>query len=383
MAVAFACLLFCPLLDGAAAMRIITRSSIQRRTFLSGGVAAAAATMWHGKGAVAEPPAPGSLGARVEELKMLGTRVEQSGKVEVPEFWAGRLQGQPPPTPKIVLRGDDVPPFVILPGFGNDQVDYVTPNGLTEEVGLAAALERRGISSISVVPIKRADWLNVARGLTDLSFVAGNAQPEGPAFSWYVIAAKATVERAVAARRTSIDAAADLMSKHKITHHQVSSVEIKTFHNATRLAGHHPKTADEFAYSIAFPVACMIVRGQIGPAELAAETLKDPEILRISNATQLIDDPHLTQISEGKRWAQVSLRLRDGRICESPPRSPRGDVDMPLTDAEISQKFHLFADPILGVKNAEILETLCADFDQLDAPGLQSLLELVLSKPQI
>jgi 2-methylcitrate dehydratase PrpD len=127
----------------------------------------------------------------------------------------------------------------------------------------------------------------------------------------------------------------------------------------------------------------MIVRGQIGPAELAAETLKDPEILRISNATQLIDDPHLTQISKGKRWAQVSLRLRDGRICESAPRSPRGDVDMPLTDAEISQKFHLFADPILGVKNAEILETLCANFDQLDAPGLQSLLELVLSKPQI
>ena len=140
---------------------------------------------------------------------MLGTRVEQSGKVEVPEFWAGRLQGQPPPTPKIVLRGDDVPPFVILPGFGNDQVDYVTPNGLTEEVGLAAALERRGVSSISVVPIRRADWLNVARGLTDLSFVAGNAQPEGPAFSWYVTAAKATVERTVAARRTSIDAAAD------------------------------------------------------------------------------------------------------------------------------------------------------------------------------
>ena len=116
---------------------------------------------------------------------------------------------------------------------------------------------------------------------------------------------------------------------------------------------------------------------------MAAETLQDPEILRISTATQLIDDPHLTQISEGKRWAQVSLRLLDGRIYQSPPQSPRGDVDMPLTDVEISQKFHLFADPILGRQNAEILENLCANFDQLDAPGLQSLLELVLNKPQI
>ena len=56
---------------------------------------------------------------------------------------------------------------------------------------------------------------------------------------------------------------------------------------------------------------------------------------------------------------------------------------MPLEDAEISQKFHLFADPILGRHNAEILENLCANFDQLDPPGLQSLLELVLKKPEI
>ena len=181
----------------------------------------------------------------------------------------------------------------------------------------------------------------------------------------------------------SIDAAADLMVKHQITHQQISSVEIKTFHNATRLAGHRPSTADEFAYSIAFPVACMIVRGQIGPEELTAETLKDPEILRISTATELIDDPHLTQISEGKRWAQVSLRLRDGRSYGSAPRSPRGDVDMPLEDSEISQKFHLFTDPILGSHNAKILENLCANFDQLDPPGLHSLLELVLKKPDI
>ena len=181
----------------------------------------------------------------------------------------------------------------------------------------------------------------------------------------------------------SIDAAADLMAEHSITHQQISSVEIKTFHNATRLAGHRPTTADEFAYSIAFPVACMIVRGQIGPAELAPETLKDPEILRISTATHLIDDPHLTQISEGKRWAQVRLHLRDGRMFESSPRSPRGDVDMPLTDAEMTEKFHLFADPILGVKTAQTVENLCTNFDQLDAPGLQSLLDLILSKPQI
>ena len=43
------------------------------------------------------------------------------------------------------------------------QADYVTPNGLPAEVGLQAALARRGAGAVSVVPIVRTDWINVAK----------------------------------------------------------------------------------------------------------------------------------------------------------------------------------------------------------------------------
>ena len=172
------------------------------------------------------------------------------------------------------------------------------------------------------------------------------------------------------------------MGRHSLSHHDVASVEIKTFHNATRLAGHRPVSADEFAYSIAFPVACMIVRGQVGVQELDISSLKDPDILRISTATTLIDDPHLTQISDGKRWAQVSILMRDGTRYDADPRTPRGDTDLPLSDAEISAKFHLFADPILGAQTAAKIEALCGRFDRLNATGVQSLLDIILNKPQ-
>ena len=181
----------------------------------------------------------------------------------------------------------------------------------------------------------------------------------------------------------SIDAAAELMTRHALSHHDIASVEIKTFHNATQLAGHTPVSADEFAYSIAFPVACMIVRGQVGVSELDISALSNPEILRISTATTLIDDPHLTQISDGKRWAQVSILMRDGKRHEAAPRTPRGDTDLPLSDREISDKYHLFADPILGGETAERIETLCAEFDQLDASSVQGLLDIILQKPGV
>ena len=172
------------------------------------------------------------------------------------------------------------------------------------------------------------------------------------------------------------------MMRHNLSYHEIASVEIRTFYNATRLAGHTPVNADEFAYSIAFPVACMIVRGQVGIPELDIAALKDPDILRISAATSLFDDPHLTQVSDGKRWAQVSIIMNNGIRHEAAPRTPRGDTDLPMSDAEISNKFHLFADPILGSKTAQTIEDLCSKFDHLDAAGIQSLLDIILDKPQ-
>lgn len=116
----------------------------------------------------------------------------------------------------------------------------------------------------------------------------------------------------------SIDAASELMRDHALHHSEIATVDIKTFHNATRLAGQTPQTPDEFAYAIAFPVATMIVRGQIGVTELDAATFQDPDILRISRNTQLIDDPHLTKIRDGKRWAAVSIKTIDGRQFDAP-----------------------------------------------------------------
>lgn len=174
----------------------------------------------------------------------------------------------------------------------------------------------------------------------------------------------------------SLDAAHDLMRNNALSHKDVECVEIRTFHYATRLAGHEPMSQDEFAYSIAFPVAAMIVRGQVGVSELTDAALNDPEILRISRATKLIDDDEMTRISTDKRWAQVTIVTRDGRRFEDAPRTPRGDADQPLSDAEISSKFHALADPVLGRARAAEIEDLSTRFDSLSSDQLSQLFRL-------
>ncbi|MEM7440786.1 MAG: MmgE/PrpD family protein [Pseudomonadota bacterium] len=179
----------------------------------------------------------------------------------------------------------------------------------------------------------------------------------------------------------AMDEATRLVANHNLHHSDIARVEIRTFHYATRLAGHAPKTLDEFSYAIAFPVAAIIVRGQIGPSELTPETLHDPEILRLSQATELIDDAELTARSVEQRWAQVCLILQDGRRIEGQPATPRGDVDQPLSDAEISEKFRLLSSAALRPEDAKELEDLTGQFDSLDPDGFSRLLDLCLSAP--
>lgn len=179
----------------------------------------------------------------------------------------------------------------------------------------------------------------------------------------------------------SIDSVAHLMTEHQLSPSDIAKVEIRTFHNATRLAGHRPTTPDEFAYGIAFPVATMIVRGQIGVPELALDTLSDPQIRAMSDRVELIDDPHFTKISQAKRWAQVTLETPDGTRFEDIPRTPKGDNDLPLSDMEISEKFHLFADPVLGTSRSQEIKDLCVEFDRLSARDFRRLLDLSLSVP--
>ena len=78
------------------------------------------------------------------------------------------------------------PPVVLVPGFGNAVVDYISPLGQSEDVGLCSVLRRRGFTDINVVPVQRWEWVRVAGGLTDPDFYTCQQRPTGRAYGWFV-----------------------------------------------------------------------------------------------------------------------------------------------------------------------------------------------------
>ena len=85
--------------------------------------------------------------------------------------------------------------LLILPGFGNDPIDYDLPQA--PEGSLTRALQARGWSEnqIRKLPMKRGDWFQVFwKGCLDPKFWAGDAPPTRPAFAWYLELIQSTVE---------------------------------------------------------------------------------------------------------------------------------------------------------------------------------------------
>lgn len=180
----------------------------------------------------------------------------------------------------------------------------------------------------------------------------------------------------------AIDAVRELMTEHGLTSKDLAKVLIQTFYYATRLAGRDPKSLDEMTYAIIYPVAMVAVRGKIGIAELRPDVLHDPEIRRIAALTDLVETEHYTKNSIDKRWADVVLTTTDGRVLQSQPKTPKGDPDDPLSDVEIAEKFHAFADPVLGRDYALEIEAASHVLDDLSESDLERVLSRVLETPK-
>ena len=96
--------------------------------------------------------------------------------------------------------------LLILPGFGNDSQDYISPvissssASSSNSGSLVNSLLRRGWSpeQIRVLPLQRFEWLQVfLYGCFDPAFWQGTAPPTNPAFHWYLQRVQRAIQEAI------------------------------------------------------------------------------------------------------------------------------------------------------------------------------------------
>lgn len=152
----------------------------------------------------------------------------------------------------------------------------------------------------------------------------------------------------------AIKAIIDLMAKHSFRHTDVAKVTVNTFRSAAKLSKIEPSDTDEAQYNIAWPVASVLVHGDVGYQQMRDEALKDIRVLDMMKRLTFAVDPELDAQFPGKRLAYVEVDLKNGvhlksRIYEAP-----GEPDDPdLTPGWIEGKFRSITGMMLTTKSQD------------------------------
>lgn len=164
-------------------------------------------------------------------------------------------------------------------------------------------------------------------------------------------------------------AALSLTRTHNISHDDIERMEIHSFSQACALAARAPENTEQAQYSLPFPVAASLVFGKLGASEVSGENLKNADVLRLSKSMKLIEHEPYNEAFPEQRYAHVVIELKDGTRHTSQRHTARGDPENPLEMNEICEKFHTFADPVIGTARADTIKTIILNMGEGSHPA--------------
>ncbi len=147
----------------------------------------------------------------------------------------------------------------------------------------------------------------------------------------------------------AIDGALEVKKKLGLRTNEIQSVKIGTYRAGLEVAHYEePRTAAEGRFSLKYVVATALTHGSVRLAAFEGDRLNDPSTRALMKKMAVELDPQLDAGFPAQRAARVSIRLVDGRSEEFLQPTRKGDPDMPLSDAELEEKFLELAAPVLG-----------------------------------
>ncbi len=166
----------------------------------------------------------------------------------------------------------------------------------------------------------------------------------------------------------ALDAVAALREAHGFGADDVAAIHVGGY-GPTKTVCDRPEARSEqdARFSLQYCVSALLRLGGVRLAAFEAPALADPLIRAGMAKVSVSLDPELADAYPARRAARVTVRLEDGRVLERFQPTRKGDPDDPLSDAELSAKFHELAAPVLGAAGAAALERAVLQGDAL--PG--------------
>jgi 2-methylcitrate dehydratase PrpD len=122
-----------------------------------------------------------------------------------------------------------------------------------------------------------------------------------------------------------VEGAARLVREHAIDLVDIARITVAASESTVRLGTRLPVTTEEAQFNQAWPVAAMLVDGEIGPAQTLEARLSDPRIRELAAKVEVVEDEEMERLCQlyaqgdpaGRFASTVTIELRDGRAFDS------------------------------------------------------------------
>ncbi len=140
----------------------------------------------------------------------------------------------------------------------------------------------------------------------------------------------------------AIDAALALVEAHPVKPEDVKEIRVDiSDYFATVLRNHTPQTGLAAKFSMEFVLSSAIIARRVGLAELSDGFVRRPDVQDLMAKVKIVTGTeHDPEMPGAAPFDQVRVELNDGQTLTSEKiRRARGHATLPLTDAELYDKF--------------------------------------------
>ncbi len=173
-----------------------------------------------------------------------------------------------------------------------------------------------------------------------------------------------------------VEGAHELVKTHDIALKDIDRIIVDAFHETVRLGTKLPSTTEEAQFNLAWPVAAMLVDGEIGPNQTLEHRLDDPEIQEMAQKIDVVESEELNELCRLYRKGDprgcfgsiVTIKLKDGREYTSGIKDGGMTVAAQVWTREtMNEKFRWLAETVMESAKADAILDMAWHMDEMDS----------------
>jgi 2-methylcitrate dehydratase PrpD len=165
-----------------------------------------------------------------------------------------------------------------------------------------------------------------------------------------------------------------LVAQHDIQVEEIARVYVEAPHTTVRLGVELPTTTEEAQFNLAWPLAALLVDGEVGPEQILEHRFDDEKIQSLAAKIEVVETDELNALyrlaetgdSRGKYAATVAITLRDGKTVKS--GLVEGNINFPQEgwdERRLEEKFVWLAGQVLTETRVTELVDMVRRFEQV------------------